>query len=331
MTFFGSLASAQAVSNALLEVSSSADEVATDARADDSDAAETVEQASQRFDLDELGSQEAVSGEEATVELPEPGPEASESEAPSPDDSVSAPEASGESVEQEESESPEPDVRAEFAGSEVPEPLVEVEESAAPAVEPEQPPSSPTVNAAPVEKPAKSASLKSLRLAEPMNDLAVVVGWNAPSGWGGRYLRHVDDTRIAVGVGLAPLTLWGIKLSLIVRRGAGSRSGFFQQLSVGFSTGAENYEAVVLDENGARTASLRKTAGRTVDLVLGYRWEAFSSSYAELFAGWSLNFQGTFLQRTNETLVPLPEETRDELEIQTPGGIILGLTFGWLL
>lgn len=170
-----------------------------------------------------------------------------------------------------------------------------------------------------------------LRLAEPMNDLAVVVGWNAPSGWGGRYLRRIDDTQIAIGAGLAPLTLWGIKLSLIVRRAAESRQGFFQQASIGFSSGAENYEVLVVDENGSRTANFQKTGGRTLDLVLGYRWAVFSRSYAELLGGWSFNFRGTFLQRTGDGLVPLSEETRNEMEIQTPGGVILGLTFGWLL
>lgn len=305
---FGSLASAQPDPNVLLDVASSVDEVTTHTHADDSDATERIEQASAREVSEELPSEEVVSSED-TVET---GVEAPEADALAADDSV------------QERESPGADVLAaddgvqehEAAADEGPEPLVDIEKTVKlEEVSPRQ--------------PQRTAS-ESFQLAEPMNDVALVVGWNAPSGWGGRYLRRIDDTQISVGIGLAPLTLWGIKLSLVVRRAAERRSGFFQQLSVGFSTGAESYEAVVMDENGAQTAVLRKTPGRTVDLVLGYRWGVFSNSYAELFTGWSFNFQGTFLQRTTDNLVPLPEQTRSELVIQTPGGVILGLTFGWL-
>lgn len=215
-----------------------------------------------------------------------------------------------------------------------------VEQASEEEEEPESDNVEPSAEVEPVKNSSEPAQMrptpsppapKPLRLVEPMNDIGLVIGWNAPSGWGGRYLRRVDDTPIAVGIGLAPLTLWGMKLSLIVRRAAESRFGFFQQVSVGFSTGAESYEAVVRSEDGAQTANLRKTPGRTLDLVLGYRWAVFSSSYAELIAGWSFNFKGTFLQQSDDELVLLPEETRNELAIQAPGGIVLGLTFGWRL
>lgn len=178
-----------------------------------------------------------------------------------------------------------------------------------------------------VESPAPAPSL--VLETGPLNDLALVAGWNAPSGWGGRYLRRFPGTSLAAGAGLAPLTLWGIKLSLIVRRAPNFEHGFFQQISVGLSTGSDKEEEVLVDESGARAISLRKTPGRTLDFVVGYRWAVFTRSFAELFTGWSFNFQGTYLQNAEISKVPIPQSLREELDVRTPGGLVLGLSFGW--
>lgn len=165
--------------------------------------------------------------------------------------------------------------------------------------------------------------------APRLNDLGLDFGWNAPAGWGARYLRRIDGSGISVGVGFAPLTLWGMKLSFLFRHSSRAESGLFEQVSVAFLTGAERYEASVAEGEMARKAILKKTPGRTLDFAVGYRWRLFSSGYVEAASGWSFNFQGTFLQRTDEPLVELPDTLRDELELVTPGGVTLSLSAGW--
>ncbi len=165
--------------------------------------------------------------------------------------------------------------------------------------------------------------------AEPLNDFALQLGWNAPAGLGGRYLRRIEGTGWEFGLGVALVTFWGSKLSVIARHQSDVAHGLYEQLSFGFTGGASNVtEPVVLPDGTSTAATFKRTPGRTLDCLAGYRFD-LTGSYVDLFLGASVNLQGTFLQ-TGRPLVEIDAATLAGLQLLEPGGLIWGASYGWL-
>jgi hypothetical protein len=118
-----------------------------------------------------------------------------------------------------------------------------------------------------------------------------------------------------------------MKWAVLVRHQSSFESGFFQQLSIGFSAGGETTTEQFKLTGRSETIALVRTEGRTLDGVLGYRW-AIASWGIEAFAGYSLRLRGTALQNLALTQLDVNEATRSALWIMQPGGISLGLAIG---
>lgn len=184
--------------------------------------------------------------------------------------------------------------------------------------------------APPAEQPAPAIAKPALPPPPPMNEFAFELGWNAPAGAGMRYMRQIEDTKFAIGAGFAPLTFWGVKLSFLARWAPSLWEGRYVQASLGLSTGADEAEQTLTDTSGATTTALfRKTPGRTLDLVVGYRFGR-TSTFLDIFGGYSLRLKGAALQLgTPDTLRTVDQAARDALDFQSPGGIVWGASYGW--
>ncbi len=188
--------------------------------------------------------------------------------------------------------------------------------------------------ALPLPKPVPAASRVH---TEYLNDAGIEVGWNAPAEQGVRYLRRVEGSGWEFGLGAAFGTYWGPKLSLLARHQDDIERGFFEQASIGLMAGASGVKETVTSTEGKSTAAtFKRTPGRTFDFLVGYRvdlrktlLELLDSAYLDAFVGYSFNLQGTYFQ-TGSPLVQLDPSSRGSLSMQTPGGVIVGLSYGWL-
>lgn len=167
---------------------------------------------------------------------------------------------------------------------------------------------------------------------ETRHELAVEIGWNAPAGWGFRYLFRIPKLPLSVGLGAALLTLWGPKLSVLARWSPRVDRGFFFQGSFAMSGGQRMELDVPVEQEGGgilmEKASLVFTPGRTLDVVGGWRW-AFGNGFLDVFGGYSVKLGGVALQDRTQSMVPLDDATRYALDLMSPGGLSWGLTWGW--
>lgn len=201
---------------------------------------------------------------------------------------------------------------------------------------PKSPVLKPPELASPEPEPAIVASTpespKKAQPKETMHELAIEIGWNAPAGWGFRYLFRIPKTPVSVGLGAGLLTLWGPKVSVLARWSPKVESGPFFQGSFAMSGGSRGEVDVPVPLEGGgvsmEKASLVFTPGRTLDFVGGWRW-AFGNGFLDLFGGYSVKLGGVALQDRTQTMVELDETTRFALDLMSPGGISWGATWGW--
>lgn len=164
------------------------------------------------------------------------------------------------------------------------------------------------------------------------NELTAGLGWNSDTPVGLRYLRRMEGTVVSFGLGLGLVTLWGPKLSAIIRFQPSFERGFFAQLSAGYTLGG-SFTAKVAPAGGkAETVHLVRTPSRTADVMVGWRLPV-ASNFVEASAGYSFNLQGTVLQEpmvdghTNRNQVPLDVNS---VPFNKAGGIAGAVSYGWL-
>lgn len=201
-----------------------------------------------------------------------------------------------------------------------------------PVLKPPEPASPEPEPAIVASTPASPESPKKAHPRETMHELAIEIGWNAPAGWGFRYLFRIPKTPVSVGLGAGLLTLWGPKVSVLARWSPKVESGPFLQGSFAMSGGSRGEVDVPVPLEGGgvsmEKASLVFTPGRTLDFVGGWRW-AFGNGFLDLFGGYSVKLGGVALQDRTQTMVELDETTRFALDLMSPGGISWGATWGW--
>lgn len=174
------------------------------------------------------------------------------------------------------------------------------------------------IELAPVPPPVAAAPVDT--------DVGVEIGWNSPTPQGIRLLRRLDGTDLSFGLGVGFLTFWGPKLSVFLRGSSAFESGFFWQVALAFTRGAEFEQFVE-----GRFVTFERTPGRTLDGNVGYRFRTAGGGYLELLTGWSANITGTILQKGKPAeLAPIDDFTRAQFWIQQPGGFVLGVSYGWL-
>lgn len=183
---------------------------------------------------------------------------------------------------------------------------------------PDAPPDRPPAAAPRTDAPRPTPA------ATPPLDLSLETGWNNAVGTGVRCLFVLPGTTWSAGGGLG-FTLWGPKLSLILRRAEQLESGAFFQAALGLTTGLADVAVPI----GGREGRFDYTPGRTIDLAYGTR-VAFGGGYAEFFLGYSVNLKGTVLQRPNADgeLLRLSEDDKASLLFGAPGGLGAGASWG---
>jgi hypothetical protein len=161
---------------------------------------------------------------------------------------------------------------------------------------------------------------------ESDNEVTVELGWNSDAPVGLRYLRRIEDTWISFGIGAGAVTLWGPKLSAIIRFQPSFSSGFFGQVSGGFSQGGSFSQKLTQAGGQQQTAQLVRTPARTVDLLVGWRFP-WSGTFFEAAAGYSFNIEGTVLQDSTKTNVSINWK---DIPFPQAGGPAGEVAYGWL-
>jgi hypothetical protein len=161
---------------------------------------------------------------------------------------------------------------------------------------------------------------------ESENELSVQAGWNSDAPFGLRYLRHIESTDLSFGAGAGAFTLWGPKVSVIVRYQPFFGAGLFAQSSAGFTQGGAFSQRVTTTSGQQATASLLHTPSRTIDLFLGWRYR-WAGSFLEAAAGYSFNLEGTVLQDPTKTQVDFDLK---DIQFRQAGGPAGAVAYGWL-
>jgi hypothetical protein len=217
-----------------------------------------------------------------------------------------------------------------------PEPVVKASPTAAPA------PASPTFSGlppavaalqaepTPKAKPTR-ADNGDLKLPEDApiesdNEVTVELGWNSDAPVGLRYLRRIEDTWISFGVGVGGVTLWGPKLSAIIRFQPSFSSGFFGQVSGGFAQGGAFSQKMTQPGGAQETVQLIRTPARTADLLVGWRFP-WAGTFFEASAGYSFNLEGTVLQDSTKTNLVMNWK---DIPFPQAGGPAGAVAYGWL-
>jgi hypothetical protein len=164
------------------------------------------------------------------------------------------------------------------------------------------------------------------------NELTAELGWNSDSPVGLRYLRRIEGTPVSFGLGLGLVTMWGPKLSAIVRLQTSFEKGLFAQVSAGYSLGGEFTQKVTPKGGQPQTAHLLRTPSRTADVMVGWRLP-IASNFLEASAGYSFNLQGTVLQQQvvdGHPNQPLMAVDLNDVPFNKAGGIAGAVSYGWL-
>ncbi len=185
---------------------------------------------------------------------------------------------------------------------------------------------------APASVPAHEKSLKDVKLPDdapppPANEVSLEIGWNSDAPIGARYLRHVQATWVSFGIGIGALTVYGPKLSAIVRVQPDVTSGIFAQVSAGFTTG-DSFTQTLTPPGSSQPVNVHfiRTPSRTIDPMIGWRLRWGQGSFVEAMAGYSFNLAGTVLQQGGS---PVPVNTT-KISFDRAGGGAAAISYGWL-